>query len=42
VFFLFDDATLQGARACWRMLGEREGVDRRFWKQQDGKWVEGP
>lgn len=42
VFLLFDDATLQGARACWRMLGEREGVDRRFWKQQDGKWVEGP
>lgn len=42
IFFLFDDATLQAARTCWRMLGQREGVDRRFWKQQDGKWVEGP
>lgn len=42
IFFLFDDATLQAARDCWRMLGQREGVDRRFWKQQDGKWVEGP
>lgn len=41
-FYLFDDATLQAARACWRMLGQRDGFDRRFWKQQGGKWVEGP
>ncbi len=41
-FFLFDEATLQPARDCWRMLGERESVERRFWKQQGGKWVEGP
>ena len=32
-FYLFGDATLQPARDCWRMLGQREGVDRRFWKQ---------
>lgn len=42
VFYLFDEVTLQGARDCWRMLGQREGVERRFWKQQGGKWVEGP
>lgn len=42
IFYMFDDATLQPARDCWRMLGQREGVDRRFWKQQGGKWVEGP
>ena len=42
VFYFFDEGTLQGARATWRMLGTREGVDRRFWKQQDGRWVEGP
>lgn len=41
-FYLFDDTTLQGARECWRMLGKREGVERKFWKQQGGKWVEGP
>ncbi len=41
-FYMFDDASLQPARECWRMLGKREGVDRRFWKQQGGKWVEGP
>ena len=41
-FYLFDDATLQGARDCWRSLGTRDGVERKFWKQEGGKWVEGP
>ncbi len=42
IFFLFDEATLQPARDCWRMLGQRDAIERRFWKQQDGRWVEGP
>jgi DNA polymerase-3 subunit chi len=42
IFLLFDDVTVAAARACWRLLGEREGAERRFWKQQSGKWVEGP
>lgn len=42
VFLMFDDVTLPEARACWRLLGERETVERRFWKQEGGKWVEGP
>jgi DNA polymerase-3 subunit chi len=41
-FLLFDDTALQAARDCWRMLGTRDGVERKFWKQQGGKWVEGP
>jgi DNA polymerase III subunit chi len=41
-FFLFDELTLQQARDCWRMLGQRDGVERHFWKQEGGKWVEGP
>jgi DNA polymerase-3 subunit chi len=41
-FYIFGEDTLQPARACWVMLGKRGGVDRRFWKQQGGKWVEGP
>jgi len=41
-FYLFDEATLQGARDCWRMLGTREGIERKFWKQEGSKWVEGP
>lgn len=42
VFYMFDDATLQAARDCWRLLGTRDGIERRFWKQDGGKWVEGP
>lgn len=41
-FYIFGDDTLQGARECWVMLGKRGGVERKFWKQQGGKWVEGP
>ena len=41
-FLLFGDARLDDARACWRMLGLREDVERRFWKQDGGKWREGP
>jgi DNA polymerase III subunit chi len=41
-FYLFDEATLQAARDCWRMLGTRERIERKFWKQDGGKWVEGP
>ena len=42
VFLLFGPAEIEGARGCWRMLGERDGVDRKFWVQDGGKWREGP
>lgn len=38
-FYLFDAATLEGARLAWKLLAGREGVERRYWAQQDGKWV---
>lgn len=42
-FLMFDETTVAGARAAWRMLGTRERVERHFWKQADGGgWVEGP
>jgi DNA polymerase-3 subunit chi len=41
-FLLFGDDRVAAARDCWRLLGAREGTERRFWKQQGGKWVEGP
>lgn len=42
-FYLFDGDTLDAARATWRALGDRDGVERRYWKQDDhGKWVRGP
>jgi len=41
-FLLFPEAAIERARACWRMLGEREDIERRFWKHEGDKWVEGP
>jgi DNA polymerase-3 subunit chi len=38
-FFLFDRATLADARKAWKSLAEREGVERRYWAREDGKWV---
>lgn len=42
VFLLFPPARIDDARGCWRMLGTREGVERRYWRQEQGKWKEGP
>jgi DNA polymerase-3 subunit chi len=38
-FYLFDADTLDGARLAWKLLAGREGVDRRYWAQENGKWV---
>src|SRR3954451_8342368 len=38
-FYLFDTATLEGARLAWKLLGGREGIERRYWAQENGKWV---
>jgi len=42
VFYLFPPGRIDDARGCWRMLGTREGVERRYWRQDGGKWKEGP
>ena len=38
-FFLFDEATLDGARQAWKLLSGWEGVERNYWASEDGKWV---
>lgn len=38
-FYLFDGDTLDGARLAWKLLAGRDGVDRRYWAQEGGKWV---
>jgi DNA polymerase-3 subunit chi len=38
-FYLFDDATLEGARLAWKLLAGRDGIERRYWAQEGGKWV---
>ena len=40
VFLLFGEATIAGARRAWVSLGEHEGLERHYWKQDGGKWVE--
>jgi len=39
-FLLFGDGTLKGARDAWKSLAGREGVERRYWAIESGKWVQ--
>jgi DNA polymerase-3 subunit chi len=38
-FYLFDGATLEGARLAWKLLAGRDSVERRYWANESGKWV---
>ena len=38
-FYLFDNGTLEGARLAWKLLAGREGIERRYWANEGGKWV---
>ena len=37
-FYLFDSSTLEAARLAWKLLAGRDGVERRYWAQADGRW----
>jgi DNA polymerase-3 subunit chi len=37
-FYLFAPAAVEGARLAWKLLAGREGVERRYWAQIDGRW----
>lgn len=38
-FHFFDSERIQEARLAWKALADRDGVERRYWKQDDGgKW----
>jgi DNA polymerase III subunit chi len=38
-FHFFDEAKITDARAAWKSLADRPGVERRYWKQDDtGRW----
>jgi DNA polymerase III subunit chi len=39
-FLLFDDETLKRAREAWKSLAAREGVERRYWALESGKWAQ--
>jgi DNA polymerase-3 subunit chi len=38
-FYLFDETTLDAARLAWKLLAGRDGVERRYWANEDGRWV---
>jgi len=38
-FYLFDAASLEGARLAWKLLAGRDEVERNYWALTDGKWV---
>lgn len=39
-FYLFDADTLDEARSAWRSLAGREDVERHYWANESGRWVE--
>lgn len=42
-FYFFDNSHINEARGTWRALKGHDGVEPRYWKQDDrGKWVQGP
>lgn len=41
-FYLFPPDCTENARAAWRALGDQDGVVRKYWRQEGGRWVEGP
>jgi DNA polymerase-3 subunit chi len=38
-FYLFESANLEAARLAWKLLAGRDGVQRRYWAREGGKWV---
>lgn len=38
-FHFFDEEQIAEARLAWKSLADREGIERRYWKQNDaGRW----
>lgn len=41
-FYLFDADRLDDARNAWRSLAGMDTVEPRYWKQDNGRWRQGP
>lgn len=39
-FYLFDSETIGAARSAWKALKDREGLERHYWANEDGRWTE--
>ena len=42
VYHFFDSSTVEEARGLWRRFNADPEVEPRYWKQVDGRWVQGP
>jgi len=42
IFYLFAPEHTDDARAAWRGLGDRDDITRKYWRQDGGRWTEGP
>ncbi|QLC21446.1 DNA polymerase III subunit chi [Parasphingopyxis sp. CP4] len=42
VFYLFDDDQIDEARQAWKVLSQQDDVEPRYWKQEGGRWRQGP
>ena len=38
-FYLFDGDSLEAARLAWKLLAGRDGVERNYWANEDGRWI---
>ena len=41
-FYFFDAGQVEAARKAWSALKSRPHLERRYWKQDSGRWVQGP
>jgi DNA polymerase-3 subunit chi len=41
-FYFFDADTIAAARDSWRALAKREDIATHFWRQEGGRWRQGP
>jgi DNA polymerase-3 subunit chi len=40
-FHFFEEGSVEPARAAWKSLAKREGIEPRYWKQDDdGRWFQ--
>jgi DNA polymerase-3 subunit chi len=37
-FHFFDEDTIAAARTAWREVKARDGIEPRYWRQEDGRW----
>lgn len=41
-FHFFDEESIGAARTAWTSLKDRPDTERRYWKQDGGRWRQGP